>query len=316
MKIKEKISLTKSIMKEYGFIFGFKYAFLLKTKQYKKYIDLVYKYLLRFYSSEIQMFNSKPPEKLNNELGIKNVFVCWWQGYENMPNLCKSCYKKLKSVLNHNYKLIFITKENYKEYVDIPTYIIEKMEKGIIPVTQFSDILRQGLIAQNGGIWIDSTIWTNEGINKYIDQIGEFWSVGLEAIYNKKVIGQLISSCKWSSFIIGGTKDSRFFKISFYLMCRFYERHNTPIDYFLQNLVFKIVFDKIDCCKDMISNVAPSNPNLYELKNIFNERFDNERYASLNNSTSFFKLTYKANYKTRVDEDMTYYGFVMNYLAE
>ena len=316
MRVKEKLSLIKSITKEYGFVFGCKYAFYLKTKQYRKYIQLVYNYLLRFYNSDIQIYNSAPSKKKNNGLGVKNVFVCWWQGYDNMPDLCKSCFKKLKSALNQKFNLVFVTKDNYKEYVVIPTFVIEKMENGIIPVTQFSDILRQGLIAQNGGIWIDSTIWTNDGINKYIDQIGEFWSVGLETIYNEKVIGQLISSCKWSSFIIGGIKGSRFFNISFDLMCKFYEKHNTPIDYFLQNLVFKLVFEKIDCCKDMLSKVVPSNPNLYELKNIFNERFDDEKYASLNRNTSFFKLTYKANYKMKADEDITYYGFVMEYLTK
>lgn len=273
-------------------------------------------FLLNFYKTDIHELNLKPLEKPNDEVGIKNVFVCWWQGYDNMPSLCKSCYKKLKSVLNKKYNLIFITKYNYDKYVSMPDFVVEKMERGLIPITQFSDILRQGLIAQNGGIWIDSTIWTNEGINEYLENIDEFWSIGLKDIYNKRVIGQLISSCKWSSFVIGGIKNSRFFRISFDFMCKFYEIHDTPIDYFLQNLVFKTVFENIDCCRDMLNNVLPSNRNLYELKNIFNEKFDEKKYAYLSMDTSFFKLTYKAHYEMQNGNDITYYGFVMNYLTD
>ena len=40
----------------------------------------------------------------------------------------------------------------------MPDYIIRKQQSGEIDLTHFSDILRMMLLAQHGGIWMDSTL--------------------------------------------------------------------------------------------------------------------------------------------------------------
>lgn len=317
MKLQEKIKIVLDINKQFGLKFALQYAFYLKTYQYEKYIDFVSEYLKEFFEDDIRKFNQEKRAYVQlHQQRVENVFVCWWQGYDNMPTLCKACYKRLKSVLSDEYNLIFITKDNYKDYVEIPYYIIQKLEAGLIPVTQFSDVLRQGLIAQNGGIWIDSTIWVNEGINDCIKNIDEFWSVKLKEIYNKSVIGQLISGCNWSSFIVGGCKGSPVFRLMFSCMCKYYKEHDTPIDYYLQNLLYKLIFDQTEYCKMVLERLNPSNPHLYDLKNVFNHAFDEAKFAEYNADTSVFKLTYKAKYNEMCEGRMTYYNYIINSLSE
>ncbi|MDD3138454.1 MAG: capsular polysaccharide synthesis protein [Lachnospiraceae bacterium] len=313
MKFSEKTKVLSDISKQFGLGFALKYAYLLKTRQYKRYIDFISGYLETLYKDDLAEFDKKHSINDINECNesVRNVFVCWWQGYESMPVLCKACYKQLQSVLSDDYNLIFITKDNYKGYVDIPQYILDKVEKGMIPVTQFSDVLRQGLVATNGGIWIDSTIWVNEGINNYISRIGDFWSVRLPKIYNEMVIGQLISSCRWSSFIVGGKKGSPVFQLMFDCMCKYYKTHDTAIDYYLQNLLYKMIFEKSEYCKATLNTVAVSNRYLYDLKNVFNKPFDDKEFGRMNTDTSIFKLTYKVKYKEINNGNETFYGHII-----
>ena len=72
------------------------------------------------------LINDKPI--INDERIIEEsdkIWICWFQGIENAPELVKACYN---SVLK-NYKdkeIIVLTEENYKKYVDMPEHIIKK----------------------------------------------------------------------------------------------------------------------------------------------------------------------------------------------
>ena len=303
-------------IKCFGIIFTIKYYYFQKTHNDSKYIKLLYDYLSSFYHEDIIQFNSKIRDKERKQINDKtgfNVFVCWWQGEDKMPALCKKCYERLKCVLSEKFKLILITQDNFTQYAKIPDYILNLFSQGRISITQFSDILREALIAQNGGIWIDSTVWTNEGINKYIEEIDDFWSIKLKEIYNRNMIGQVISQCQWSGFILGGEKQSPVFDLVYKLMCKYFQYHSVVIDYFIQNLILRIVFDQTEYCRRVLDNLAESNPNLYYIEYNFNSPFDNKKFMEINNDTSFFKLTYKGEYKEYIDGTETYYKYIMNY---
>lgn len=85
------------------------------------------------------------------------VWFCWLQGIEKAPLIVKACYKSLKRNLSDR-KIKVIDNENWKEYVELPEYIVKKWEKGRIPAALFSDLLRLELLIKYGGTWIDSTV--------------------------------------------------------------------------------------------------------------------------------------------------------------
>ncbi len=84
------------------------------------------------------------------------IWVFWWQGESGMPELVKCCYQQLRT---NNNNVILITQDNINEYVHIPDYIFEKVRAGKISFTHLSDILRVSLLAEYGGLWVDSTCW-------------------------------------------------------------------------------------------------------------------------------------------------------------
>lgn len=128
--------------------------------------------------------------------------------------------------------------------------------------------------------------------------------------------GQVISNCQWSSFILGGKKNSVVYEFVFGCMCRYFEHHDIAIDYFMQNLLFKLAFEKIACCKNILSQVEASNPHLYDLKANFSTPYNESIFEEYNRDTSFFKLTYKYKYKEFNDGKPTFYRYIMNFSKE
>ena len=94
--------------------------------------------------------------------GKKYAWSCWWQGMEEAPDLIKACSNSLKRYLPDEVELVIITKDNYRDYVDFPQWIIDKVENGSVTLTTFSDVIRASLLYKYGGIWLDSTILLTE----------------------------------------------------------------------------------------------------------------------------------------------------------
>lgn len=299
----------KVMVKDFGILFTIKYFFLKETKQYDKYIKMVYDYLSKYLENYIIEFNK---EQYNNNTfnGNNNIWVCWWQGEENMPDFCQMCFRNLINNTPNEYKVHLITKDNYRQYTDIPDYVVKKMENQLIPITQFSDILRQNLLLKYGGLWIDASIWVTPDYISKIDTNLPFWSIKLEKIDDPSVWGQLISKCKWGSFILYGTPRNVVFKFVFGAMCKYYKEHNSIIDYFLQNMLIRIGYDNIDAIRKQIDDVKVSNEYLYELYRAMDTPYDENKWELYCENTGIFKLTQKREYCEYINGKMTFYGYL------
>ena len=91
----------------------------------------------------------------------KTIWWCWLQGIENAPSIVRACYNSLVQgewFKDHGYTVSVIDAQNWKKYIELPGYIVEKWEKGRIPAAMFSDLLRVELLIKYGGTWIDSTV--------------------------------------------------------------------------------------------------------------------------------------------------------------
>ena len=95
------------------------------------------------------------PHQVRNE-EPRTIWWCWLQGLAAAPEIVKACFNSLKQLTG--YSLVVIDNSNWREYVELPGYIVEKWEKRRIPAAMFSDLLRVELLIKYGGTWIDSTV--------------------------------------------------------------------------------------------------------------------------------------------------------------
>ena len=79
------------------------------------------------------------------------IWVFWWQGVENAPELVKKCVQSIK-LYNKDKDVIIIDKNNINEYYNIPDYMLKKIELRTMTITHLSDILRFNLLKKYFGL--------------------------------------------------------------------------------------------------------------------------------------------------------------------
>lgn len=228
------------------------------------------------------------------------IWICWFQGIENAPELVKACYN---SVLK-NYKdkeIIVLTEENYKKYVDMPEHIIKKWEKGYITFAHFSDILRIELLSKYGGLWLDSTIFTtkrselvfNENIELFV-----FKQVDLDRKNSLSVVA--------SNWLIYANKNNNIINLTKKLLYYYWKDYNYAINYNIFHIFFKLA---TEVYKDEWKNVPTFNnisPHILQFE--LNDDFQEIRFNEIKNMSDFHKL----NWRIKSENKNSFYNYIVD----
>ena len=221
-------------------------------------------------------------------------------------------------MIPENAELILITLDNYLNYANIPDYIVKKFNDGLITYTTYSDVLRNYLIRDNGGLWIDSSVFVSNKISKEFIDSNEWWSANLCNNNNNIVnFGQKISQRKWSGFLQKGTKNNLLNNFVCEAFELYYMNHDVLIDYFIQNLFIRIAYDNIVNIQNIIDKITVNNTHVYSLYDNIDLAFDKKQYDLWNEDTIFYKMTQKRSYNEFTnDEKLTYYGKIKSICEE
>lgn len=226
------------------------------------------------------------------------VWVCWLQGMENAPALVQTCYRSLQTHLTDR-EIILLTEENYRNYVNFPSHIQEKIDNGIITRTHFSDLLRLELLLNYGGTWIDATVYCSGGnIPSYMldSQLFTFQTLkpGLDGH----------PTCLSSWFMTGCTNHP-ILLLARHLVYTYWEKNNKMVDYFLLHDFFQLA---IEAYPQEWSKVVPfcnSVPHILLLR-LF-EPYSEEVWQATCAQTPFHKLSYKFP-QSEFEKENTYYS--------
>ena len=247
--------------------------------------------------AEEKIFYEK--EKLAENTG--NIWIFWWQGYEAAPLLVKKCIGSItKNAKNH--PVVLITKENWKNYADIPDYVIEKVKKGIITFTHFSDILRMILISKHGGLWLDATIFVSREIPDYCFEL-PYFSIHYETSTSR------IAKGKWTGFCQGAQKNSLIHSFCRDVFFSYWKKYNKLIDYFFIDYVMLAGYNNISGFKKLIDELPLNNQGIKELDKHFNDEYSMEYLNNILAQSTFFKLNWKRDYKKEINGKKTLYGY-------
>ncbi|MGV3145827.1 capsular polysaccharide synthesis protein [Streptococcus parasuis] len=208
---------------------------------------------------------------LSNAPICKNIFVFWWDGFDNAPKIVKKC---LESVIKYNpsANLIKISEQNFREYTNIDSKIIDEFYNGSISIQTFSDILRFNLLMNNGGVWIDATIL-------FINEFDLF-----EGLENRSFNSLSFSSsnyflkykgeeCSWSGYFIASRKNGYFVTVMNNLFQEYFLIYNNyPIYFFIDALFIICKVNKID--DDVLSKTDSVLGDMFLLPKLYNEEYN------------------------------------------
>jgi len=236
-----------------------------------------------------------------HELGTQprdcNIWVCWLQGEEKMPETIKKCYDSLlRNKGNHS--VVLITNENLSDYVSLPNHIIFKHDKGIISNTHFSDIVRCYLLWKYGGIWIDAALY----VTKEVD----FHNT---SFFTPKITNEDLINQKWTVGCLASNQGFYLFEFAYCLLIDYWKTYNKPIEYLLLDHVFLLAYRNNSEIKRIIDEIPLNNTDLHRSRYLFNEKCDEKVFQQMIKNNTFLSLTWRFNYET-ISEDgaLTYYG--------
>lgn len=237
------------------------------------------------------------------------IWVCWWTGEEDAPQIVKKCIQSIR--LNSNgHKVLLINKSNFCDYLDIPDYILEKVNSQKMCIANFSDYLRFSLLEKYGGLWLDATIYVSDTISdSYFTT--PYFTCKSEVDYECRYISRL----RWTAFVQGGFIKSPLFTFMKRSLEKYWSEHNSAIDYLLVDYLIELAYVNCPKIKDLIDNVPLNNLHRDDLQSAMNNAMPAEIFNEIiQNDTLLYKLSWREEYKTRTNENKeTIYSFFLNF---
>lgn len=308
----------KRAFKRQGFFwnklsFGFKIAFwgyLNEVNPTRKVFTNKIKYLTAFAEKEFKPIVEKYKD-FNEPTGAYKgkipVWILWWQGLEERPELVKVCNKSVEKFLpKEQTQIIYITKDNYAEYVSLPDDVMKKLENGKMTIMAFSDILRYSLLAKYGGMWIDSTVLITEPISFELMN-SDFFTL---KIFDENKYPKEPSRAIWNGFLWCGKPNNLLFLFARDCLIYYWQRRNKIVDYILPDYVILTAFNNFESVRKQIDSVQPNlHDFMFTMQNL-NEVYSVELFEKIKQNCQFHKLTYKWDLKKREGDELTVYGYL------
>jgi hypothetical protein len=147
------------------------------------------------------------------------IIWTYWDNPNKIPKTVKICMDSWKKY-NPNYKIIFLTKTNYINYINIPENIALHKNFNDNPA-RFSDLIRLYALSEHGGIWIDSSILLKKSLDTWLfPSPAEFSGFYLEA-FTKNNLPPVIES-----WFLASNKNSKFIELWRDEFCKMIEYPN------------------------------------------------------------------------------------------
>lgn len=254
----------------------------IKNKYIKK-----YKNLIEAYSQEdgvdMQVIEKDTP-----------VWIFWWQGFEKAPEVVRKC---VHSIENHEHKrkICYITKANYKEYVFIPDYLEEMVDAGKISITHFSDILRLAVLAEYGGVWMDSTLYMTGPLPK------DIFKYPFYTIHHGYGEDFHIAKGKWTSFFLACGAGNPLIKFTRDFLFKYWSEENCIICYLLFDVIFSIAYECFPWAEKLIDAVPKNNMGVFELQKAINKKYDDNFYQIIISNSNVHKISHKIYISNNTD---------------
>jgi hypothetical protein len=229
------------------------------------------------------------------------IWVLWWQGYDAMPEIVKCTYNSICRMTGKD--VVLITKDNISEYINIDSWIEEKVHKGFMKLPAFSDYIRAYLLFEYGGMWIDSTVLFTRQMPKWIYEERFF------TIHNNVVLSnKYVAMGRWNVQILGtNRKHLQLFGDMLYVFREYWRKYNYIMDYLLVDYSIDYSYNERKIVKGMIDSVPVTNGKMHTILGIINNEYNEDLLKELEKDTWMFKLTYKCNFKSFINNKTTFY---------
>lgn len=236
------------------------------------------------------------------------VWTCWLQGFDDAPELVKICQESLKQYLP-NHEIIHLTCENYYNYVTLPEDIICKYEKGKIPPSLFSDLLRLEVLIKYGGTWMDSTVLCTGFQGSKVQEFKSFLDADL-FMFQTLVKGddRFYGASNWFITACSGNKLLMLLRD---VLLQYWKDYNVTLNYYMFHDFFYTI---AQLYQEEIAAMPRANRLLpLQLMRRMGDTYDEEWMERLKSICCFHKLNYRISADVEKDSGNYYHAIIKDY---
>lgn len=184
--------------------------------------------------------------------------------------------------------VIMLSKDNYREYIDLPKEIEEKILNKVKCIAYLSDIIRFGLLSKRGGIWLDATIYVSQPIT--------LWSMSLYSIrHTTKDPRYVLDGYRWSSFMLASIPHEVIPTFVYKALLAYFQENNALIDYFLTDYLIATIYLNNEYARKQIDSLPEDNSDCLELLMNMSKPYDKDRLETMLKARRFHKLDWRYN---------------------
>ena len=258
---------------------------------------LTAEYVSKYLDGKLQSWDITPKQDLGTD---KIIWQYWDQGIDdNTPRVVRMCFDSVDQYMT-DYKIIRLTRSSIDKYIDIPSFIYERIGKDQFGIAAFSDVLRLCLLNAYGGVWIDATIYLTDHIDANIlnsDFFAYQRSVQKPIDY-KKWEKHNIDYFNWhtdcqvricNSFLVS-KKHNKLLLSLLDILLNYWQLNKNCEHYFIFQIVFNIMIARAEYAK--LNCEIGNDTDIHLLHLNANKSFNAELLNTIKQSASIQKLSY------------------------
>ena len=305
---------------------------LLKRQSFKAiYPEVLRKiepYLVKRYAQVLQSKKEEVRCKSYKEDHPKIIWWCWLQGLNEAPQIVKVCFNSLKQLTGYSLKVI--DNSNWREYVELPGYIVKKWEKNQIPPALFSDLLRLELVIKYGGTWIDSTVLCTGFNGSQVDlsaepahvqhtenklssafaqsqpsRIQELLEADLFLFQYTKQGSIPVSISNW---FISAHSNNEVLMVLREMLYAYWKDYDCVLDYYIFHLFFAMISKEYP--EQIAAMPYGQSQNSLVLLHHWGEKFEQKKWEKLTSQVCFHKLAFRVGEDVQNNNE-NYYNYIL-----
>ncbi len=210
----------------------------------------------------------------------RKVWVCWFQGMEQAPEIVKICQKSLRRYLKER-EIIVLTDDNISEFVEFPKDICKKYQTGRITRAHYSDLLRLEVLTRYGGTWIDATVLCTG--SHYPQKIFDADLFFFQYIREGYIQFQGISN-----WFVSASSNQKALLVLKEMLYQYHKDYNCAVAYFIFHIFFMMIAKKMP--EEVKQMPRISNKYCFALENHLGESYDEDWMMALTTNCCFHKL--------------------------
>lgn len=199
--------------------------------------------------SEYVIVNCEQQDDIKSDKKPK-LFQYWHQGIDEVPDIVRNCYNSVDYFLSDHFEIIRLEKSTLSDYIELPTHILNARAEERMTIAHFSDIIRNKLLLDYGGLWLDSTVLITGK-----EDILEFTSLDNRLMFSRFVFSNPKEhAVQFESWIMySGKPGNQLWLLADKVLNQYWKKHDLINNYFLYHVILTSIFLKNPQLKEEFS---------------------------------------------------------------